>query len=427
VNDSRQDQRLTPSQSARELSTLSDRQLAESLLELAHQQGTANADKLQEIVHELQVHRVELEMQNRALQETQAELEHSIQSYADLYDHLPVGYVTVTTAGQILQANVAAAECLKRERTQLAGVFLATFVDSYDGGRLAAHLENCVHTERNVTLDLTLRIKDGSTRSVQLTSRLAPAAPSTPRQIHIAISDITKLKETQRTLEDINREQEAFNYSISHDLRAPLITINNYVEIVMSDFAAPMNDEGRAMLERIRCAALRMEDTLKHLLEYSMLSREKIALEAVNTDELIKDLLTEHRGVLQAKEAEIEVERPLPAVRACAPILNQVLANLLTNAVKYTREGERPRIRIFCETRPSNVVLKVADQGIGIERKNHERIFRLFERLHGYSKYPGSGVGLAIARRAVERMNGRIWVESEPGSGSCFCLELPKF
>lgn len=411
---------------AAELSALSDRQLAESLRALAREQGSAKADKLQELVHELQVHRVELEMQNRALQETQAELEHSIQRYSDLYDHLPVGYVTVTTKGQILQANLAAAECLQYGRPQLAGIFLATFLDSYDAGRLAGHLENCVQTGRQATVDLTLRLKDGSAPVVQLTSRLAPGDPSMPRQIHVAISDISKLKQTQRSLEEINREQEAFNYSISHDLRAPLITINNYAGIVLSDYSDRLDDEGRAMLERIRCAAVRMEDTLKHLLEYSTLSRENIDLQAVDTNELVKDLLIEHRGVLQAKQTEIEVDHPLPTVRACPPILNQVLANLLTNAVKYTREGERPRVRILCEKRPASVILKVVDNGIGIEPKYHERIFRLFERLHGYSKYPGSGVGLAIARRAVERMNGRIWVESEPGSGSCFCLELPK-
>lgn len=407
---------------------MSDEQLADDLRTLRNRSGGADpeVDHLQELVHELQVHRVELEIQNRSLQETQAELEQSIHRYADLYDHLPVGYVTVSPAGQILQANVAAAECLQRDRSQLIGAVLAGFLDSYDAGRLAGHLENCVRTGRPALVDLTLRLKDGSTLAVQLASRLAPAEPSSPRQIHIAISDVSKLKQTQRSLEEINREQEAFNYSISHDLRAPLITISNYTGIVISDYAAGLGAEGKAMLERIRCAAARMEDTLKHLLEYSTLPRENIALESVNADELVKDLLIEYRGLLQEKHAEVVVERPLPTVRACGPILNQVLANLLTNAIKYTREGEAPRVRIFGERRESCVVLKVADRGIGIEPKYHERIFRIFERLHGYSKYPGSGVGLAIARRAVERMNGRIWIESEPGNGSCFCLELAK-
>ena len=411
------------------LGELSDQQLEQSLRALRDQDLAAaqSIDRLQELVHELQVHRVELEMQNRALQETHAELEESLQRYSDLYDHLPIGYVTVKPAGQIVHANLAASELLQCERTGLVGVHLGKFLDAYDSGRLAGHLESCVRSGRQSTLDITLRLLDGASVAVQLSSRLAPdVAPASAPQVHVAISDVSKLKQTQRTLEEINREQEAFNYSISHDLRAPLITINNYAGIVLSDYASKMDREGRAMVERIRSAGVRMEETLKHLLEYSTLAREDIVLEAVNADEVVRDLLIEHRGLLQEKKPEVDVARPIPPVRGCVPILNQVLANLLTNALKYTREGETPHIRIFAEVRPSTVVLKVADRGIGIERKYHERIFRIFERLHGYSKYPGSGVGLAIARRAVERMQGRIWVESELGKGSIFCLELPK-
>jgi signal transduction histidine kinase len=137
-------------------------------------------------------------------------------------------------------------------------------------------------------------------------------------------------------------------------------------------------------------------------------------------------MLIEHRALLEERRADVAVAPSLPAVRGCVPILNQVLSNLLTNALKYTREGENPVVRISAETRNRTIVLRVADRGIGIDRRHHERIFRIFERLHGYSKYPGSGVGLAIARRAVERMHGRIWVESQPDQGSCFCIELPK-
>lgn len=417
----------TPGQpQSAELSRLTDKELAENLRALTNASASHAVDRLQELVHELQVHRVELEMQNRALQDAQSELEHSVQRYADLYDHLPMAYLTVTSSGEIVHLNLAAAELLQRERTKLTGVFLGQYLEAYDAGRLAGHLEQCVKSGKRSVLDLTIRPGDGSMLSVQLNSRAAPTASAESPTVLVAITDITKLKQTQRTLEEINREQEAFNYSISHDLRAPLITINNYAGIVLSDYAAAMDEAGRAMVVRIRSAGVRMEETLKHLLEYSTLAREDIALGIVNTGEVIKELLIEHRALLDASRAEVNVELPIPNVRGCVPILNQVLANLLTNALKYTRDGETPSVRIFAETRPSGVVLRVADRGIGIEPKYHDKIFRIFERLHGYSKYPGSGVGLAIARRAVERMNGRIWVESEPGKGSTFCLELPK-
>ena len=130
--------------------------------------------------------------------------------------------------------------------------------------------------------------------------------------------------------------------------------------------------------------------------------------------------------MIQEKQAEIVVEPPLPHVQATPTMLNRALGNLLTNALKYIQPGEVPRVRISAETIDGRVLVKVRDQGIGIESSYHERIFRVFERLHGYSHYPGSGIGLAIARRAAERMNGRIWVESEPGKGSCFFVELAK-
>jgi PAS domain S-box-containing protein len=406
---------------------LSDQQLQETLRALQRPEESAGAaGRLQEIVQELQVHRIELEMQNRSLQEMQVELEHSIQRYTDLYDNLPLGYLTVSSEGRILQANLSAAEMLRVPREKLPGTFVRSFLDSYEAGRFAGHLETCVESGRPASMEVTLRLKDGSTRMVQFASRRAPESLDGLPQILVGVTDISQLKQAQRVLEEVNREQEAFNYSISHDLRAPLVTINTYAAIVLGEHAQQLDEEGRGMVQRIRAAAQRMEATLKHLLEYSTLAREEIVLEAVDTEEAVKELLIEHRGVIQERKAEIFVARPLPPVRGCRAIFNQVLANLLTNALKYTRPEEPPRVRIFAEQRDALVLLRVADDGIGIDPKYHERIFQIFERLHGYSRYPGSGVGLAIARRAVERMNGRIWVESEPGHGSCFCLELPR-
>lgn len=412
-----------------DLRTLSKEQLAASLRELRQNSPEANAaafDHLQEIVQELQVHRVELEMQNRALRETQQELENSVRRYSDLYDHLPVGYLIVTPQGQIACANPAAIDLLQFPREEIIGKFFRKFLDAYDAGRFAAHVEGCAQTGRGSVIELTLRLRDGTNPGVQLSSRLSRIASGEGPQVHIAITDISKLKRTQRMLEEINREQEAFNYSISHDLRAPLVTISNYARIVLSDQGDRLDEEGKGMMHRIENAAVRMEETLKHLLEYSTLAREEIVLQSVNINELVRDLLIEHRGVIQEKKAEICAAASIPPVRGSRVILNQVLANLLTNALKYTQPGVAPRVEIGGEASGNGVVLHVRDYGIGIDPKHHERIFRIFERLHGYTRYPGSGVGLAIARRAVERMNGRIWLESQPGEGSCFFIELPR-
>jgi PAS domain S-box-containing protein len=380
----------------------------------------------QQAFEELQVHRIELEMQNRALRETQAELEHAVQRYADLYDNLPLAYLTVSPAGQILGANCAACEWFRADRRGLVGRQVGKFLDAYDAGRFAAHLELCLQTGGPATIELTLRTGGGKTVAAQFTSRRAKAAPSGEPQVHIGIADITKIKQAQGALEAVNREQETFNYSISHDLRAPLVTINNYASIVISDFSANLDPQAKGMVERIRVAAQRMEDTLKHLLEYSTLGRQEIAIGPVNLDTLVTNLLIEHRALIEQKNADILIDRPLPEVRGAIELVRQVLANLLTNAIKYVPPGEAPQVRIFAEISEDRAVLKVQDQGIGIDPKFHERIFKVFERLHGYSRYPGSGVGLAIAKRAVEKMNGKIWCESEPGKGSCFSVELPR-
>jgi PAS domain S-box-containing protein len=410
-----------------DLKTLSKEQLSENLRELrrhSSEESAAVLDRLQETVQELQVHRVELEMQNRALRETQQELEQSVRRYSDLFDHLPTGYLIVSRQGQIIGANPAAIDLLEESIDKVKGKFLRRFLDAYDAGRFSAHLEGCVESGNQALMDLTLRRCDGTSVAVQLTSRLSPSLPGVERNVHIAVADISKLKRTQRMLEEVNREQEAFNYSISHDLRAPLVTISNYARIVLGDHGETLDEESRGMLHRIENAAVRMEETLKNLLEYSTLAREEVVLQSIDLNEVLRDLLIEHRGVIQQKQAEVIVAPNLPPVRAQRVILTQVLANLLTNALKYTVPGAHPHVAIGAELSEHGVIVHVRDRGIGIAPKFHGRIFEIFERLHGYSKYPGSGVGLAIARRAVERMNGRIWVESEPGEGSCFFIEL---
>jgi PAS domain S-box-containing protein len=408
------------------LGSQTDQELDQNLRAL--QNDTAHAreiDELQTAMQELDVHRIELEMQNRALREAQAELEYAVQRYADLYDNLPIAYVTISSVGRIVGANRAAAEWLRTDRRELAGQYFNRFLDPYDAGRFAAHIENCLAHSGPAVIELTLRLGGGAVIAAQLSSRRAPAVRDAETQLHVAIADISKQRHAQRMLEEINREQEAFNYSISHDLRAPLVTINNYAGIVLNDYGSAIDPQAKSMVERIRLAAQRMEDTLKHLSEYSTLAREEIILQPVSADSVVTDLLIEHRAVIEQKQADILVDRPLPTVRAARDMLIQVIANLLSNALKYTLPGESPKLHISADVTESRAVLKVVDQGIGIDAKYHERIFKVFERLHGYSRYPGSGVGLAIAKRAVERMNGKIWCESEPGKGSCFFVELP--
>ena len=410
-----------------DLSAFSKEQLEANLRELQKpDRDPPPPGDFQASLEELQVHRIELEMQNRALREMQSELEQSLQRYADLYDNLPLPYVTITPTGQITGANRAALEWLHTDRRGLTGAYLSKFLDPYDAGRFAAHLEMCLAFERPLTIELTFRPTQGQIVTVQLLSRVTICAQNGERQINVAISDVSRLKQVQRSLEESNREQEVLNHSISHDLRGPLVTISNYARIVLTEHGTSLDDESRGMIQRIESAAQRMQHTLKQMLEYNSVMCEEVVLHPVSLDELVRGVLAEHRAVVQERNAEISCAPGLPLVRASASLLSQVISKVLANALLYTKEGTPPRVRITCENNEKHVVLRIADEGIGIELRHHERIFAIFERLHGHSQYPGSGVGLAIARRAAERMNARIWVQSDVGRGSCFCVELPK-
>lgn len=381
-------------------------------------------DWMQRIVHELQVHRCELELQNRALRQTQEELEASVHRYSDLYDSLPIGYVTLTHSGQIVEANEGAADMLRVPREQLAGKFLRQFLTEKDTAPYAAHLAAAVEDFRQHVVEVMLQPAHRPAFAVQLCSRRARAGAEQVL-IRTALTDISGLKETQAVLQNVIAEQESFVYSISHDLRAPLVTIQQFSSL-LNDGSISGGEPTRDVIERIRRAAARMDALLQMLLEYSRVARAEAPVEPVALAAVVDDVLVEYQGLLQERHAEVQMQENLPVARASRCLLGQIVGNLLTNAIKYTPKGRSPIVKITARETDHTVILCVADEGIGIAPQHHERIFRLFERLHGPSTYPGTGIGLALVRRAAEKMHGRVWVESELGKGSRFFVELPR-
>ena len=410
------------------IKTLTNEDLAarlEKLQQAAAAGNTEDLDQLQEAVHELQVHRFELEMQNRALRETQAELEQAVRRYTDLYDFSPVGYLSLTPQGRIAEINLTAADMFREARRKILGSFLARYVHDGDVPRIAEHIEQCFQTHGVVVMDLSLHLREeGILLPVQLSSRLASHPAETEPLIRTTLTDISALKETQQRLREINREQESFCYSISHDLRSPLITLANFSTLLMEDHAEQLGAEGRSHVERMHAATVRMDRLLRDLLNYSRVSRAEVMLTPVELEKLVDDVVSQHQGAIEERRAVIEVRRPMPRVFASYEALGQAVANLVMNALKFTPPERTPRVEIFAEPREKTTVLTVADNGIGIAPAHHSRVFEIFERLHNKQEYPGTGVGLAIVRRAVERMGGNIRLDSEPGQGSRFHIEL---
>jgi PAS domain S-box-containing protein len=231
---------------------------------------------------------------------------------------------------------------------------------------------------------------------------------------------------TERTasLKQAIEQMEEFSYSVSHDLRSPVRAMRGYAEALLTDYGARLDEEGRDLLQRIERNGLRMDRLIQDLLTYTRLARRDMRMEPVSLDRLVREII-QHYPELRPEAATIEIRGPLPDVLAHEPSLSQVISNLLSNAVKFVSPGTHPHVRIGFEATSSTVRLWFQDNGIGIKREYQQRLFGMFERLHPEREYEGTGIGLAIVRKAMERMNGRVGMASDGVSGSRFWIELP--
>ena len=234
-----------------------------------------------------------------------------------------------------------------------------------------------------------------------------------------------RVKERTTELQEAVAQMEAFSYSVSHDLRSPLRAMQGYAQVLLEDYSDKLDDEARTYLKRIASSAVRMDALVQDILTYSRVARAELKIEPINLDKLVHDIIHQNPA-FQSPQSRITVKSPLHKVSAHEAALTQCLTNLISNAVKFVSPGVIPAVTISTEPVGSDVRIWVQDNGIGINPQHFDRIFRMFERVHGAKTYEGTGIGLAIVKKAVERMNGRIGVESKPGEGSRFWIILPR-
>jgi PAS domain S-box-containing protein len=235
-----------------------------------------------------------------------------------------------------------------------------------------------------------------------------------------------RVKERTAELQETNSQLESFIYSVAHDLRAPLRSIRGYADILVEDHGPKLEQSAHTDIQHIIGSAGRMDSLIVDLLNYSQVSRGKVNLAPVGLDKMLSELRTQFEHEIQRTHGSLSILSPLPTVLAHESTLRQALFNLLSNAFKFVKPGERPEVCVGSESSPDGRVrIWVEDKGLGIDPEHHERIFGVFERLDQKS-YPGTGIGLAIVRRAIERMGGRVGLESVPGKGSRFYIELQK-
>jgi signal transduction histidine kinase len=221
-----------------------------------------------------------------------------------------------------------------------------------------------------------------------------------------------------------NSQLESFAYSVSHDLRAPLRGMHGLADALLEDYGDALDDQARDYAHRIVLEARQLDRLIQDLLAYSRLTRISVAIESVDVGEVVEAALHNLDEDIRANRATIQVDSSLPRLKANRAVLIQVLTNLISNAVKFG--GKEPTVHVRAQNVDGSARIWVEDHGIGIAPKHHERIFRAFERLHGIEEYPGTGIGLAIVHKAIERLGGRLGVESREGQGSSFWFELPQ-
>jgi PAS domain S-box-containing protein len=337
--------------------------------------------------------------------------------------------------GYLLQVNDAWEQMLGYNEEELKSCHAIELVHADDRAAVMERGKTLIHGAPIGYFEVRARHKDGSYRWIGWTA----AAFHAEKLVYIFGRDVTQRKSNEQKIEllngqlrqrvqeltDINNELEAFSYSISHDLRAPLRSMQGFADALLEEEAERLSGTGQEYARRVVNSAKYMDALLNDLLDYSRLSRAELDLTAVNLRHEVSELLTLLENEIKRKNAQVELELASEIVSAHPATLRQILSNLICNALKFIHSERPPILRIRSHSTDGNVRIWVEDNGIGIAAEHCDRIFRLFERLHTTEAYPGTGIGLALVRKGAERMGGSAGVESTPEQGSRFWVELP--
>lgn len=277
----------------------------------------------------------------------------------------------------------------------------------------------------------------------QLEQRVAERTTELTRTVHLLESEVSqrlkaeqairqmnevleqRVAERTQQLEESNRELEAFSYSISHDLHAPLRAIRGFSNALVEDFRDALPEEALHYLDRIQSNTKRMGNLIDDLLAFSQSGRKALQVDDVEMNQLIQEVLDELRFDDVLKKSDIIIEE-LPSCKSDRSLLKVVWTNLITNAIKYSSKRENPHIEIRHTLLEKDVVFLIKDNGVGFDMQYADKVFGVFQRLHSLNEYEGTGIGLAMVRRIITRLNGKIWVEAEVDQGATFYFTLGK-
>ena len=354
--------------------------------------------------------------------------------YRGLLEAAPDAMVVVNAAGEIVLLNVQAEKQFGYSRDELVGQQVKNIIpDGFaerliaDGTRSAAE---ALAQQIGTGIELIARRKDGSQFPIEI--MLSPLESVEGILVTAAIRDISERKESEEhlvktvgELKRSNEELQQFAYVSSHDLQEPLRMVASYTQLLAKRYRGRLDSDADEFIAFAVDGCNRMQGLIHDLLAYSRAGTNGKAFCEVSAEDALQGALTNLRITIKQSGAVVSHDS-LPAIRTDETQLTQVFQNLVGNAIKY-RSAELPRVHISATTNGDNEwIFSVSDNGLGIDPQYFERIFILFQRLHGRTEFEGTGIGLAICKKVVERLGGRIWVESQPEKGSTFYFALPE-
>ncbi len=371
------------------------------------------------------------QMEERLQEHLQAEIMASEDKLRSCFEAASQAILGVTSKGDISLVNRRTEEMFGYVREELLGQPLAILLPERFRKSHAAHRESYFAEPRVRTMGTGMEFaglrKDGKEFPVEI-GLSHVQTPDGPLAFGM-VSDISERKNAADALRRVNEELrrsnveiEQFAHVASHDLQEPLRMVTNYLQLIERRYDSLLDDDGREFIGFAVDGAKRMKALITDLLDFSRAGTEIANVRKVPVINVVEDALANLKTAIDESGARITVD-PLPSLEVDAVLLTQVFQNLIANAIKF-QKGTTPSVHISADNSGGTWIFSVTDNGIGIEPHHIDRIFRIFERLHGTEEYAGSGIGLAITRKIVERHGGRIWVKSALGAGSTFYFSL---
>jgi len=377
----------------------------------------------------------------RELQQSKDALEREVQQRAaieqrllQIFESTPNGLLVISSNGSIEKANAQAEAIFGYAPGELLGLTIETLVPLKYRGHHGGNRQNYIQAPERRAMgagrDLFGQRKNGT--EVPLEIGLNPISPQTGSEIIASVVDVSYRKRAEQQIRAKadavmrnNEELQQFAFIASHDLREPLRKVLAFSNLLTTGRYGNFDDKGNEFISYITDAANRMQDLLDSLLSYSRVTSKARPFTQVDLNKVIASVLDDLQLAINDKSAQVECT-PLATLDADDVQMRQLFQNLVSNSIKYSRDGVTPLIRIVGEmVAPDNYLITFTDNGIGFEQQYASQIFEVFKRLHGRGSYPGTGMGLAIARKIVDRHNGRIIAHGTPGVGSSFEILLP--